>query len=420
MDENKLRFGVGVLVIAAIGIGIILAFLFGAFPTVLSREYTLLVEFPSAEGISTNSPVLRDGVRIGRVADIALQDDQGVLVTLALGEQNRLTHRYVPTIGRGSLVTGDAKIEFVRVDDQQLLDIHRDRDPNLDPTQFASLPYGDGDYYRFGQKAEDPLNSLYALEDDLRDTMESIRGAGRSIEQAGVSVNELAQQVSDTIGGTDSTIEEVAGQAVLALEEFQGAMQDVRAIVGNPEMQQRLQETLDNLPELLQKAQGTLQSADRTFESFEKAGNRFESVGEQAEVAVKNVDATIDSVRETVQSARQTVDNIERFTKPLGDRSEELVAQVLQTLARLDGALTEVQRFGVTLNNSNGTVKRLLEDEDLYYQIRRTVENIEEATAKVRPILDDVRIFSDKVARDPRELGVRGALTKRPSGMGLK
>ena len=50
MDENKLRFGVGVLVIAAIGIGIILAFLFGAFPTVLNREYTLLVEFPSAEG----------------------------------------------------------------------------------------------------------------------------------------------------------------------------------------------------------------------------------------------------------------------------------------------------------------------------------------------------------------------------------
>ena len=31
MDENKLRFGVGVLVISAIGIGIILVFLFGEF-----------------------------------------------------------------------------------------------------------------------------------------------------------------------------------------------------------------------------------------------------------------------------------------------------------------------------------------------------------------------------------------------------
>ena len=163
-----------------------------------------------------------------------------------------------------------------------------------------------------------------------------------------------------------------------------------------------------------------MESADRTFESFEKVGNRFESVGEQAESVVKSVDETIDSVQDTVQSAKRTVNNIERFTQPLGDRSEEIVAQVLQTMTRLGRALREVQQFGVTLNNSNGTVKRLLEDEDLYFQIRRTVENIEQATAKIRPILDDVRIFSDKVARDPRELGVRGALTKRPSGMGLK
>ena len=55
MDENRLRFGVGVLVISAIGIGIILTFLFGAFPSVLQREYTLSVVFPSAEGIGANT-----------------------------------------------------------------------------------------------------------------------------------------------------------------------------------------------------------------------------------------------------------------------------------------------------------------------------------------------------------------------------
>ena len=38
MDENRLRFGVGVLVISAIGIGIILTFLFGAFPSVLAAR----------------------------------------------------------------------------------------------------------------------------------------------------------------------------------------------------------------------------------------------------------------------------------------------------------------------------------------------------------------------------------------------
>ena len=423
MDENKLRFGVGVLVIAAIGIGIILAFLFGAFPTVLKSEYTLTVDFPSAEGISTNTPVLRDGVRIGRVADIQLLDESGVQLTLAMDRKQKLTHRYVPRIARGSLVTGDGTLEFIRVTDEQLRKIHIDPiqpDPNFDPASFASLPYGEGNYYMHGQKEEDPLKAIFELEGDLRGTMNSIQGAAASIEEAGVGVNELAQQVSQVIDGTDSTIEDVADEAVKALEEFQGAMQDVRAIVGNQETQENLARALQKLPDLLQEAQGTLESVDRTFESFEKVGSQFEQVGVQAEEVVDNVNKTVDSFRGTVESAGRTVQNVERFTEPLAERGDELVDQVVTTLRSLDGALRQVETFGVTLNNSNGTVKRLLEDEELYFQIRRTVQNIEDATAKIRPILDDVRIFSDKVARDPRELGVRGALTKRPSGMGFK
>ena len=82
--------------------------------------------------------------------------------------------------------------------------------------------------------------------------------------------------------------------------------------------------------------------------------------------------------------------------------------------------MVQVESFGETLNNSDGTLKQLLNDDELYWRIRRTVENIEEASARVRPILDDVRIFSDKIARDPRQLGVRGAISQRPSGAGVK
>ncbi|MEM9645483.1 MAG: MCE family protein, partial [Planctomycetota bacterium] len=120
MDENKLRFGVGVLVIAAIGIGIILTFLFGAFPAVLNREYEITVWFPSAEGVSTNTPVLRDGVRIGRVSDIRLVTETqtgskgGVKLTLKMDEEHVLYHDYIPRIGNGSFITGDSKLEFVR------------------------------------------------------------------------------------------------------------------------------------------------------------------------------------------------------------------------------------------------------------------------------------------------------------------
>jgi phospholipid/cholesterol/gamma-HCH transport system substrate-binding protein len=150
-------------------------------------------------------------------------------------------------------------------------------------------------------------------------------------------------------------------------------------------------------------------------------------VGGEAEKVVNNVDATVDTVRNVVQSVRGTlnsadraVKNIETITDPIAENSQELVSQVLSSLANLDGTLRQVETFGAALNNSNGTIRRLLDDDDIYWQIRRTIENIEMATAKIRPILDDARVFSDKIARDPRQLGVKGAFDRRGSGLGLK
>ncbi|MDB4810221.1 mammalian cell entry protein, partial [bacterium] len=116
----------------------------------------------------------------------------------------------------------------------------------------------------------------------------------------------------------------------------------------------------------------------------------------------------------------KAVQNIEQFTEPFAENSDVMVQQVLQTMQQLDASMTQVTRFMTAMNSENGTVRRLLEDDELYWEIRRTVENIEQASARVRPILDDVRIFTDKIARDPRQLGVKGALTNRPSGLGLK
>ncbi len=418
MDDNKLRFGVGVLVIAAIGLGIILTFLFGAFPTVLSREYELLVEFPSAEGVSLNTPVLRDGVRIGRVADITLLEKKGVLLQLAmdLDPGKEISHEYIPRIGTGSVITGDATVDFVLAEPQQLASIF----PTPEDRQMLSQPFSDGEYIRYGRKAKDPFNVLYEMETDMLGTLESIRRAGESIQQAGVGITDMVQNVEQVVEGSDNKFAAVSDEAVAALEEFQGAMREVRSLLSDPEMRRDLENALDQLPQVLEEAQTTLNS-------FGQAGDQFEKVGLAAEQTVKNVDETVDVVRETAEIAQTSMDraknvieNVEQFTDPLGERSEELVAQVLTTLNSVDTAMTQFENLNASLNNNDGSLKRLLEDDDMYWQIRRTITNIEHASARIRPILEDVRIFSDKIARDPREIGLRGALTKRPSGLGLK
>lgn len=486
MDENRLRFGVGVLVIAAIGIGIILTFLFGAFPTVLNSEYTLQVWFPSAEGVSTNTPVFRDGFRIGRVSDIRLVSDfnehpeGGVVLTLQMDDAHRLTHDYVPQIGNGSFITGDSKLEFVRAERADLVKL---LDGNLD---LIPEPYSDGEYFKHGRKSADPFSVIFGLEDEIRVTMESIRGAGESIEDAGQSVKVLVEDLRDVIGVTESsnanalaarssfpgrdlrqarpsqvamltqfqdapsnaqvgppipgqqlqprdqaTIRDLTTEAIRTLEEFQGAIRDVRSIVSDPGIRQNLESSIERVPVLIDSATETLGSVSETFESFqevsdsfERVGNQFEEVGKTADGTIRNVDkavsVAVEKATKTLSSLERTFENVEKFTEPLGERGGDLVEQVLVSLANLDNAVREIQGVGRMINQSDGTIRKLFEDDELYFDVLRTVENIEMASSRLRPILDDVRVFTDKIARDPRQLGVRGAIQNRPSGLGLK
>jgi len=502
MDDSKLRFGVGVLVIAAIGIGVILTFLFGAFPAILNSEYTLLVRFPSAEGINSNTPVLRDGVKIGRVSDIQLRDQGGVELTLAMDAEYPMSHRYIPQIGIGSLITGDSKLEFQKAEPASLKKIFED---NLD---LIDQPYTDGEYLRYGVKLDDPFTLLFGMEDELRSTFRSIRGAGDAVQDIGGSIEGLVRDVRNVIGlegqqnaggsgrqrrgfpsgmhrglnatstamhlpaapawatpvvltsHSDSsqsaanqepvirqavalqgpafpppggippgpatgpnvqpvvprqapTLRDLTVEAIETLEEFQRAVADVRSIVGDEQIRNNLTRSSEQLPLVLDEAAETLRTTQETFESFRKVGDQFEQVGIVAEQAAEGVD-------ETVRSLQGSARNIEAFTDPLGQRGGDLVEAALRSMANLDNALLQINTFGEALNEGDGTLRRLIQDDELYFQLRRTMENVEAATARVRPIMEDVRVFTDKIARDPRQLGVRGAIGGRPTGMGLK
>ncbi len=465
MDENKLKFGVGVLVIATIGIGIILTFLFGAFPAVLAREYDLTVWFPSAEGINTNSPVYRDGVKIGRVEQIELQDGGGVHLRLSLDQQYPMTHVYVPQIGLGSLITGDSKLEFVRAERALLNRIYATNEDLIDQ------PYTDDELFKFGQKMADPFSVLFGMEDELRSTFGSVRGAGDAIQDIAGSINGLVGDVRSFIGSpengvpqarrrhrspiqlaafqtpggrlpgetppggglgglprgqrveplpppaaapaTPQTLRELIPEAIQTLEEFQLAVRDVRGILNDQQLRADIAETTKRIPILLDDASETLRSTTETFDTFRDVGDQFEQVGVVAEDAVK-------TAQETIASFQSTAENIEAFTEPLGDQGGVLVEQALKSLANLDNVLLQAETFTTALNSGDGTLRRLIEEPELYDRINRTVENIEAATVRIRPILDDVRVFSDKIARDPRQLGVRGAVGGRSTGLGLK
>ncbi|MEM6691569.1 MAG: mammalian cell entry protein, partial [Planctomycetota bacterium] len=226
------------------------------------------------------------------------------------------------------------------------------------------------------------------------------------------------------ISGDSGEIGKLSQQAVEALQEFEKTFTDIRDIVGNEQFQSSVKATVEQLPGLVNEATNAFSRTNDTIEIIEGVGLQFKKVGDEAEKAVQEVRGVVQrtekSLGQTIANAEGTLGNLQQLTAPFAEQGEDFARSLLETLNNANRTLAQLETFGRTLNSSDGTVKRLLEDDELYFEIRRTVENVEAASARLRPILDDVRIFSDKIARDPRQLGVRGAITRRPSGAGLK
>ena len=210
---------------------------------------------------------------------------------------NHNTSRHLLTnmfrkFGTANFVTRDSKLEFVRATDADLANIAEN---------LRQQPYTNDELFS-GKKSSDPFSVLFNLEDDLKQTLQSVRGASDSLRDVGEGINTLVSDAQGVVGKADDRLSDVSGEARQALIEFQGAMREIRELVGDPELKTSLTKSLEQLPNTLTEAQTTLQSTRETFESFEKVGQQFERVGVAAEKTVNNVDQTVDAVRDTIQS----------------------------------------------------------------------------------------------------------------------
>jgi phospholipid/cholesterol/gamma-HCH transport system substrate-binding protein len=340
-----------------------------------------------------------------------------VRLELEIDSNFQISRAYQPKIGASSLVTGDSKLEFKKdisgalenLDGQAPVGdtaIERNNAWDAPEQKLLNSSYGDGDYILAHHANDDSLNSISSIENEIKETLEAVKRAGTAMENAGTSVKSLTASVHELVSENDKGVSDLIRNSNSAIEELRLAMTDIRNIISDPIIRKQVSDTLESLPKVLDEAELALSSTKLTMQQFEK-------VGAAAEEAVANAGNSI-------QSLDRTINNIERFTEPLSANAEALVEQTLDTFANLDRAISQVNQFGEHINNKNGSLRHLLEDEELYFQIKRTIDNIEMASVRIRPILDDVRVFSDKLARDPSQLGVKGALTSRPTGLGLK
>lgn len=377
MDERVLRFRVGVVVVAAAIITIILITLLGAWPSPFKPRDTVQIEFPSAPGVTIDTPVRKSGIQIGRVSDVQLQDDGNVLLTLKIDAKYRLNKNQICRISTRSVVTGDAVLEWVRAETQTGA-----------PTEYIE----DGDYLTNGQVAPDPFKMITRFEAKAEAALASVDGAGQSIRSAGTEVEQVAGSLNAIFGTKETELKSMVDEALLAMQNFNAVMADIQDITGDQKLKSRLQNTVQRFPELFENAQKTLVEVQNTLQQFNAVAAR----------------------------AERNLTNLEDLTGPLGERGEEISQDIADSMHNISTVLGNLADLSKSLNNQEGTIGQLINNPELYDRVNRIAMEVERLVHKVEPILDDARVISDKIARDPSRMGVKGLLDRRPLGAGQK
>ncbi len=353
MSENQLQFRVGLFVIVAVLAMVAMIFQFGELHTLWQPKYAISVWFESAPSVYHDTPVRRNGVTIGSVSDVRFDDKRGgVIVVLEIRNEVKLRKD-----ARARLVNsllGDATIEFSPGRDQ------------------AFLPAG---AVLEGDLPTDPAELITRLDQKFSATVDSFHATSKEWQQVGRNINGLI----DTNRGNLNTVVESSVEALhqftVAMRNAEKTLADTQQIVADPKNQENLRRTLASMPQLVEQTQ-----------------------------------QTIAAVKSAVEKMDQNLANLNEVTTPLAKRSATLTTRLEVTLTNLEVLSDELAQFAQLLSKQDGSVRKFVEDPELYRNLSQSSGSLAVLLRNLEPVVRDLRIFSDKVARHPELIGVSGAL----------
>jgi phospholipid/cholesterol/gamma-HCH transport system substrate-binding protein len=359
MDERVMQFRVGVMILAILILTAILVVLFGETPVLVHRTYTVHIVFPEAPGVTRDTPVRKSGVLIGRVTEVELLDQGGVRITAWIDAGVRLFQNEVCRIS--SQLLGDAVLEFYYVGSRQTAQ----QGPGL------GKPVEPGATLR-GMPSPNPMAVIV-------DMQERLAGAVGSVGRTSDHLDEVIGQVGRLLSNNEQRLNSIIAQTDQTLSVIRTTLENANSMIGDPNVQANFRKAVVEAPKLIADARDAVSQMRSGFRSFD-----------------------------------QNMQNLEQFTRPLGEHGNSIVQRFDHAIEDLDRLVGEVAKFGEKLNSPDGTVGQLLNNPDLYNNLNRTVSRLDEVSQQLRPILNDARVFTDKIARHPESLGVRGALERRP------
>lgn len=424
MNDQAIRFRFGIFVLASLILLGVLIVLFGGFPNYFKRAKSYTVVFSNAQNVAPGTPVRRSGVRIGEVKSVELNNVTGkVNVEIRIDDKFDLRKGDRPTLQQG-LLGGDASIAFLPPDDAKL------DDPTpvppgaildgVTPTDVGTLMQRTGDLVQPAQEAVVEIKKVFqsinkmtpvveeTLKDfqeigkmartvgpDLQKTSEEVRLLAKSTRDAVPEVRDAVRVWGDVGKKADNILQKNEDKIVKAIDKLDDALKRVNTLLSD-ENQKNFTDVLKNV----------------------KAGSQqLEAISKDTGELIKDSRATVKQLNETLKRADDVLSDVQKSMKPFTEKGSGMFKNLDQSADNLNRTLKDLRELMQVVARSDGTVQRLLSDPSLYNNLNDTAIMATKIMPRLDRVLRDMEIFSDKLARHPELLGVRGAIV--PS-IGLK
>jgi phospholipid/cholesterol/gamma-HCH transport system substrate-binding protein len=393
MDDRVMQFRVGVVFLATLLITGILLALFGKLPFYLGRYYTVRIRFTYAQGVSQDTPVRKNGIRIGKVTDVELTDnDSKVLVTVQIQADKKIYTNEVPCITRDLL--GDTAISFLpeaEFNGERTGEKLMSARPGQKPAKPE--PIAPGTILQ-GYILEDPTGIKKALEAALKSPINTVNSTGEALTAASKKLGDAAQRIEEIFDP------ETQQNAKSVLRDAAASLRTVHSILGDEENRKKLAEALQKLPE-------TFDNMNHTFRSTEQMLSQFtQRSSVDGKTPIERMIGTIELTERTLR----------KFSEPAREGEMAPTDQIAKAMENINDITGLIRTIVTRIEQGEGSLGALMNDRQLYERLNRAARNIEEVSRQLKPIVDDARVFSDKIARHPGVI-VRDAV--KP-GIGLK
>lgn len=346
MNDRSLQLRVGLFVISSGVVAILLMARFGEFRTFWKKTYPIAIHFEEAPGVMVGTPVRKNGITIGYVREVFFDDARGgVTLVVKVEDKYPLRSDSKPRLTRSLL--GDSTIEF-----------SHGKSP-------VELPAG---AQLEGEAVGDPTRIIAKLEEKVTLTLDSFEKTSREWQKVGTTVNNLMETQR---GNLDHVVEKTAE----SLHQFTLTMKSANKILGDPQNDLNLRNTLAALPVLVDETQKTIRG-----------------------------------VRATVTRLDENLTNLRDATTPLAQRSDAIALKLERSVGHLEVLLSDLSLFSKQLAKRDGSLSLLATDPNLYLNLNESAAQLKLLLKTTEPLLKDARIFTDKIARHPELIGVGGAL----------